>query len=328
MMVPDSSKPTMRIVVLDGHTMNPGDNPWDEIAALGELTVYERTPRGQLLERAGTAEVIITNKVPVTAEDFDRLPNLKMIAVTATGYNVVDVAAARARGIPVCNVPVYATAGVAQFTFALLLELCHHVGAHDDSVKQGTWTACPDFCYWEAPRIELADRVFGVVGYGRIGRKVARIAMALDMKVIACDQERAPGSAEGEVRFVDMRTLFSEADVVSLHCPQTPETTGLVNTERLKLMRRHAFLINTARGDLVVERDLADALNNGRIAGAAVDVVAVEPIRADNPLLTARNIIITPHMAWAGQAARKRLMAITAENIRAFQRGKPINVVN
>ncbi len=318
----------MRIVVVDGQTMNPGDNPWDEIAALGELTVYERSAHEQLLERAGGADVIVTNKVPVTAEDLGRLVKLKMIAVTATGYNVVDVAAARVRGIPVCNVPVYATAGVAQFTFALLLELCHHVGAHDASVKQGTWTRSPDFSYCETPQIELADRVFGVVGYGRIGRKVARIARAFDMKVIACDQQRAPGTAEGEIRFVDMRTLFTEADVVSLHCPQTPETTGLVNADRLKLMRPHAFLINTGRGGLVVERDLADALNDERIAAAAVDVVAIEPIRGDNPLLTARNIIITPHMAWAGLAARKRLMAITAENIRAFQRGKPVNVVN
>lgn len=318
----------MRIVVLDGHTMNPGDNPWDEVAALGELTVYERSTHEQLIERAGGAEIIVTNKVPVTAADLDRLANLKMIAVTATGYNVVDVEAARARGIPVCNVPVYATQGVAQFTFALLLELCHHVGAHDASVKQGTWTRSPDFSYCETPQIELADRVMGVVGYGRIGRQVARIARAFDMQVIVSDPCSKPGTADGEVRFVDMQTLFSQADAVSLHCPQTPETLGLVNAERLGLMKPTALLINTARGALVVERDLADALNNGRIAGAAVDVVAIEPIRADNPLLTARNIIITPHMAWAGLAARKRLMAATAENIRAFQRGKPVNVVN
>lgn len=318
----------MRIVVLDGHTMNPGDNPWDEVAALGELSIYERSAHEQLFERAGTADVIITNKVPVTAEDLGRLVNLKMIAVTATGYNVVDVAAAWAHGIPVCNVPVYATVGVAQFTFALLLELCHHVGGHDASVKCGTWTGCQDFCYWETPQIELAGRVLGLVGYGRIGRKVARIARAFEMKVIACDQDHPSGTAEGEIRFVDMRTLFSDADVVSLHCPQTPETAGLVNAERLRLMRPHAFLINTGRGGLVVECDLADALNSGRIAGAAVDVVGVEPIRPDNPLLNARNIIITPHIAWAGLAARKRLMAITAENIRAFQRGRPVNVVN
>ncbi|MDM8009170.1 MAG: D-2-hydroxyacid dehydrogenase [Phycisphaerae bacterium] len=318
----------MRIVVLDGHTMNPGDNPWDEIAALGELTVYERSTHGQLIERTGEADVIITNKVPVTAADLDRLGNLKMIAVTATGYNVVDVEAARARGIPVCNVPVYATQGVAQFTFALLLELCHHVGRHDASVKRGAWTACTDFCYWETSQIELAGRVMGLVGYGRIGRQVAPIARAFGMQVIVCDPCRKPGIAEGEVRFVDMPTLFSQADVVSLHCPQTSETAGLVNADRLSLMKPTAFLINTARGGLVVERDLADALNEGRLAGAAVDVVAVEPIRADNPLLTAKNIIITPHMAWAGLAARKRLMAITAENIRAFQREKPVNVVN
>ncbi|HPD28679.1 MAG TPA: D-2-hydroxyacid dehydrogenase [Phycisphaerae bacterium] len=318
----------MRIVVLDGHTMSPGDNPWDEVAALGELTIYERSTHGQLIERAGAAEIIVTNKVPVTAADLDQLVNLKMIAVTATGYNVVDVEAARARGIPVCNVPVYATQGVAQFTFALLLELCHHVGAHDASVKQGAWTRSPDFSYCETPQIELADRVMGVIGYGRIGRQAARIARAFDMKVMACDKDHAPGGADGEVCFVDMRTVFSQADVVSLHCPQTSETAGLVNAERLGLMKSTAFLINTARGGLVVERDLADALNKGRIAGAAVDVVAVEPIREDNPLLTARNIIITPHMAWAGLAARKRLMAVTAENIRAFQRGKPVNVVN
>lgn len=317
----------MRIVVVDGHTLNPGDNPWDEVAALGELTVYERSTHEQLIERAAQADVIITNKVPVTAEDLKRLANLKLIAVTATGYNVIDVGAARARGVLVCNVPVYVTGGVAQFTFALLLELCHHVGGHDASVKQGTWTRSPDFSYCLTPQVELAGRVMGLVGYGRIGRKVARIAQAFDMKVIACDPEHAPGGNDGEVRFVDTPALFSQADAVSLHCPQTPETVGLVNARRLGLMKPTAFLINTARGGLVVERDLADALNDGRIAGAAVDVVAVEPIRADNPLLTARNIIITPHMAWAGLAARRRLMAITAENIRAFQHGKPINVV-
>jgi glycerate dehydrogenase len=318
----------MRIVVLDGHTMNPGDNPWDEIAALGELSVYARSTRKQLLERAGRADVIITNKVPLTADDLALLPNLKMIAVTATGYNVVDVAAARARGIPVANVPEYTTGGVAQFTFALLLELCHHVGGHDDSVKRGEWAGCPDFCYWQTPQIELAGRIMGLVGHGRIGRKVAHLAQALEMRVIVCDPSHEPGDTEGEAWFVDTPTLFSQADVVSLHCPQTPETAGLVNAERLRLMRPHAFLINTSRGGLVVERDLAEALNSGQIAGAAVDVASVEPIRPDNPLLTARNLIITPHMAWAGLAARKRLMAITAENIRAFQRGKPVNVVN
>ncbi len=318
----------MRIVVVDGHTMNPGDNPWDEIATLGELVVFERSTHEQLIERAGKADVIITNKVPIMAEDLKRLVNLKLIAVTATGYNVVDTEAARAHGIAVTNVPVYGTQNVAQFTFALLLELSHHVGRHDTSVRQGNWTRCEDFCYWETPQVELAGRTLGLVGYGRIGRKVARIARALDMRVIVFDPRNAPGGTEGEVRFVDIRTVFSEADVVSLHCPQTPETTGLVNADRLGLMRPGAFLINTARGGLVVERDLADALNHDRIAGAAVDVVAVEPIRADNPLLQAKNIIITPHMAWASLAARKRLMAVTAENIRAFQHGKPVNVVN
>ena len=318
----------MRIVVVDGHTMNPGDNPWDEIAALGELVIYERSTHEQLIERAGKADVIITNKVPITAEDLKGLVNLKLIAVTATGYNVVDTEAARAHGIAVTNVPVYGTQNVAQFTFALLLELCHHVGRHDASVKQGNWTRSEDFCYWETPQVELAGRTLGLVGYGRIGRKVARIARAVDMRVIAVDPRNQPGRSEGEIRFVDMRTAFSEADVVSLHCPQTAETTGLVNTDRLSLMRADAFLINTARGGLMVERDLADALNNDKIAGAAIDVVAVEPIRADNPLLRAKNIIITPHMAWASLAARKRLMTVTAENIRAFQRGKPVNVVN
>ena len=318
----------MRIVVVDGHTMNPGDNPWDEIAALGELVVCDRSTHEQLRERAGRADIIVTNKVPITADDLKQLVNLKLIAVTATGYNVVDTQAARAHGIAVTNVPVYGTQNVAQFTFALLLELCHHIGRHDASVRQGNWTRCVDFCYWETPQVELAGLTLGLVGYGRIGRKVARIARALDMKVIAFDPRNDPGGAEGEIRFVDMRTLFSEADAVSLHCPQTSETTGLVNTDRLSLMRSHAFLINTARGGLVVERDLADALNNDKIAGAAVDVAAVEPIRADNPLLRAKNTVISPHMAWASLAARRRLMAVTAENIRAFQRGKPINVVN
>ena len=318
----------MRIVVLDGHTLNPGDNPWDDVAAQGELTVYDRTPAGQIVERARDAQIVLTNKTPLSARTLEQLPNLQFISVLATGYNVVDVAAARTRNIPVSNVPVYGTAAVAQFVFALVLELCHHVAGHSAGVKAGDWTRSPDFCYWTAPLIELAGTRMGIVGFGRIGRRVGELAHAFGMEVLASDVQ--PGNEPPYAPFAwgSVEDMFARADFVSLHCPQTPDNTGFVNAALLRRMQPHAFFINTARGGLVNEADLADALNRGVIAGAAVDVVSSEPIAADNPLLGAPNCLITPHIAWATLAARQRLMRTTAGNIAAFLSGAPVNVVN
>jgi len=318
----------MKIVVLDGKTLNPGDNPWDEVAKLGELTVYDRTAPEEIVSRAKDAEIILTNKTPLTAQTLERLPKLRFISVLATGYNIVDVQAAAQRGIVVSNVPVYATDSVAQFTFALLLELCHHVAAHDAAVKSGEWSSCPDFCFWKYPLVELADKQMGIVGFGRIGRRVGELANAFGMKVVATDiiQTQEPGYQP--FKWMDIDELFSTSDVVSLHCPQTPDNVGMVNRELLGRMKKSAFLINTSRGGLIVEEDLAEALNTEEIAGAAVDVVSTEPIKPDNPLLQAKNCIITPHIAWASLDARKRLMKATAENISAFIAGAPINVVS
>ncbi|HXQ24655.1 MAG TPA: D-2-hydroxyacid dehydrogenase [Candidatus Acidoferrales bacterium] len=307
----------MRIVVLDGYTLNPGDNPWDEVARLGELTVYERTPTEHIVPRARDADVILTNKTPLTAATLAQLPALRFISVLATGYNIVDTEAARRRGIPVSNVPEYGTDSVAQHVFALLLELCHHVGLHDSAVKSGEWTRSPDFCFWKSPPLELAGLTMGIIGFGRIGRRVGALAQALGMRVVTAGRGMA-----------DFWKVFSAADVVSLHCPLTSENAGFVNRELLQRMKPSAFFVNTARGGLVDERALAEALNAGVLAGAAVDVVAVEPMRADNPLLTARNCVITPHIAWASLAARRRLMATTVQNVAAFLAGQPINVVN
>lgn len=318
----------MRIAVLDGYTLNPDDNPWDDVAALGDLTVYDRTPSDQIVERAKDADIVLTNKTPLSAQTMEELPNLKFIGVLATGYNVVDVVAARARGIPVSNVPVYGTDAVAQFVFALVLELCHHVAEHNASVQAGEWSKSADFCYWKTPLLELAGKRMGLVGFGRIGRRVGELAHAFGMEVLAHDVQPgdAPEYAPFSWRGID--ELFAEADIVSLHCPQTDENTGFVNAALLGRMQSHAFFINTARGGLVNEADLAEALNKGVLAGAAVDVVSSEPIAPDNPLLGARNILITPHIAWATLAARQRLMKTTAENVAAFLRGTPINVVN
>jgi len=318
----------MRIVVLDGYTLNPGDNPWDEVAALGELTVYDRTPRDRIVERARDAAIILTNKTPLSAETLDMLPNLEFITVLATGYNVVDVAAARARGIPVSNVPVYGTESVAQFVFALVLELCHHVAAHSASVERGDWSNSADFCYWNTPLIELAGKRMCIIGFGRIGRRAGELAHAFGMEVLASDVSPGRDPAYAPFAWRSIEEVFAEADIVTLHCPQTPENAGFVNAALLGRMQRHAFFINTARGGLVNETDLADALNRGAIAGAAVDVVSSEPIAPGNPLAGARNCLITPHIAWATLAARRRLMKTTAENIAGFIQGTPINVVN
>lgn len=318
----------MKIVVLDGYTLNPGDNPWTEIEKLGEFTCYDRTPAEKTIERAKDADILLTNKTPLIAETLEHLPNLKYISVLATGYNVVDNEAARAKNIPVSNVPVYGTDSVAQFVFALLLELCHHIALHNEAVNNLEWTGGPDFCFWKTPLIELTGRTMGLVGFGRIGRRTGQIANAFGMNVIAYDdfQDQAPDY--GSFKWVQLDELFKGADVVSLHCPLTDDNTGFVNRDLIGFMKPDAMLINTARGGLINERDLADALNHNKIAGAAVDVVSAEPIREDNPLLKAKNCILTPHIAWATLSARKRLMQTTAENIAAFLEGQPINVVN
>ncbi len=315
------------IVILDGYTLNPGDNPWGPFQEFGSLDVYHRTPPEQVVDRAGEADILVTNKVPVTAEAIASLPKIKFIAVLATGFNMVDLDAARSRGIPVSNVPVYGTTTVAQFTWALILELCHQVGQHARSVTSGDWTICPDFCYWRTPQIELDGKRLGLVGYGRIAQKVATIGRAFGMEILASGRTGCQPPPTDDIRSLSTEELFAEADIVSLHCPLTPETDQMVNHTLLGLMRRNAFLVNTSRGGLVDERDLAEALNAKQIAGAAVDVVSAEPIHPDNPLLSATNCLITPHMAWSALAARERIMKTTADNISSFLAGKPQNDV-
>lgn len=317
----------MKIVVLDGYTMNPGDLSWDELKSLGECFIYDRTPKELVLTRAADAEIVLTNKVVLNKEVIELLPRLRYIGVLATGYNVVDIEEAKRRGIIVTNVPDYSTMSVAQLTFALLLELTHHVGIHSDSVRRGDWTKCPDFCYWLTQLVELDGLTMGIIGYGRIGRAVAKIARAFGMNVIAYSR-RLKNEVDENARFAEVNEIFKTADVVSLHCPLTQETEKIVNGDRLSLMKPTAFLINTGRGGLVDEAALAEALNNGHIAGAAVDVLSTEPPSASNPLLTAKNCIITPHIGWTTRAARQRLLKTVVENIRAFLNGKPINVVN
>jgi glycerate dehydrogenase len=316
------------IVVLDGGTVNPGDNPWDALEALGNLAVYDRTPPELLLERAGEADILLTNKTVLDAATLAALPRLRFIAVLATGYNVVDVVAAAGRGIPVSNVPAYSTMTVAQHSFALLLELTNWVGLHNTVVKGGEWSAGAAFSFWKKPLLELDGMRMGIVGFGSIGRAVARIAQSFGMEVIVNTPHPPQGAEWSTVRFVWLEELFEQSDVVSLHCPQTAANTGFVDASLLSRMKPSALLINTARGALINEQDLADALNGGKLAGAAVDVVSREPILADNPLLKAENCLITPHMAWAALAARQRLMAQSAANVAAFLAGSPVNVVN
>jgi glycerate dehydrogenase len=316
------------MVVLDGYTLHHGDVPWEPVARLGELVLHDRTPADQTVARSIDADIIITNKAPVSADTIARLSKLKFIAVTATGYNIVDVAAAAKRSIPVSNVPEYGTNTVAQYTIALLLELCHCVGMHAQTVRDGDWARSADWCYWLTPQIELAGRTMGIIGFGRIGRRVGELAHALGMRVIAHAPRRINPPGYAPFAWATLDELVAHADVVTLHVPQTPETTGMINAQLLARMRPNAFLINAARGALVNEHDLAEALNTGRIAGAAVDVVSVEPIRPDNPLLAAKNCLITPHMAWGSIDARRRIMQTTADNIAAFLAGKPIHVVN
>jgi len=318
----------VQIIVLDGYTLNPGDNTWDVVKALGELTVYDRTLLHQVVDRAGRAEIVLTNKTPLDGQILAALPSLRFISVLATGYNVVDVECARRLGITVSNVPEYGTDSVAQLVIALLLALVHRPERHDHLVRQGEWQRHGDFCFWDAPLMELAGKRIGIVGFGRIGRRVGELAHALGMEVLACS--RNPGSPPDYQPFAwrSIEAIFAEADVISLHCPLNEDSQELVNRTRIGTMKRSSLFINTARGGLVHEQDLADALNEGRIAGAALDVLTREPPSVDNPLVAAKNCLITPHLAWATQEARRRLMAITAANIAAFLRGEPINVVN
>jgi len=312
----------MKIVVLDGYTLNPGDLSWDGLEALGSVTVYDRTANDDIVKRIGNAEAIYTNKTPVTRAVLDACPSVRFIGVLATGYNVVDVEAAKEKGIPVCNVPTYGTAAVAQYVFALLLEICHHVADHDAAVKNGEWTNNKDFCFWKHPLIELAGKTLGLIGYGRIGKATAKIARAFGMNVVVYDDYA------NEPECVPINGMIAASDVISIHCPLTEETRGLINAETIKRMKDGVILINTARGPVVNEADLANALESGKVYYAATDVASTEPILMDNPLMKARHCIITPHIAWANKESRKRLMDVAVEDLRAFIQGEPVNVVN
>ena len=316
----------MKIVILDAYAANPGDLSWDEFAALGELTVYDRTAQEYAAARIGDAEVVFINKVRLTDDIFAACPNLKLVSILATGYNIVDLAAAKRRGITVCNVPGYSTRAVVQMTFALLLEICQQVGLHSGAVHTGQWQSCPDFCFWDRPLIELDGKTMGIVGYGAIGSAVGTVAQALGMKLLVTARHEKP-VPEG-ARFVSLPELLAQSDVVSLHCPQTPENARMIDAGALAQMKDGAILLNTARGGLLDEQAVADALRSGKLLAAGMDVVSAEPIRADNPLLTAPNCFLTPHIAWAPLETRRRLQAISAENLRAFLAGKPQNVVN
>lgn len=319
----------MKLVILDGKIENPGDLGWGPLEALGELTVYDDTEEtdAAVIRRIGDAEILLTNKTPITRAVLEACPSVRYIAVLATGYNVVDVAAARERGIPVSNVPGYGTMAVAQFAIGLLLELCHHVTDHSAAVHAGKWTECGAWCFWDYPILSLAGKTMGIIGFGSIGRQVGRIARALGMEVLATGSRPCP---EGEAigTYVPLDELLARADVVSIHCPLTPETQGLINRETIARMKDGAMLVNNARGAVLVEQDVADALNAGKLYGAAVDVVSEEPIRPENPLLSARNCLITPHISWASAECREKILTETAENVAAFLRGERRNCVN
>lgn len=318
----------MKIVVLDGNALNPGDLSWDQLRQFGDVTVYERTPTLlETIDRIGDAELVVLNKVPITEEVFNACPSIKLICCLSTGYNVVDIEAAKRRGIPVCNVPDYSTAAVSQFTFALLLELCHRVGHHDHAVHAGKWAACPNFCFWDTPQMELAGKTIGIIGFGRIGQAVGRIANALGMRVLAYSRTRYE-SAEQIGTYTDLDTLLRQADIVTLHCPLFSETTGLINAETISKMKDGAILLNTSRGAVIDESAVAEALHSGKLRGAAMDVVSIEPIEETNPLLCAPNCIITPHMAWAPVETRQRILDTTVKSIQGYLNGTPLNVVN
>ena len=317
----------MKIVILDAYTLNPGDLALDRFKEFGEVAIYDRTPKDLVVSRIGDAEIVIINKVPLTEEIFAACPQLKYVGVLATGYNVVDVAAAKARGVIVTNIPAYGTGAVAQFTLALLLEVCHHIGAHNDSVKAGGWEKCEDFCYWNHPMIELAGKTLGVIGFGRIGQDVATLAKAFGMNVYAYGP-RYKAEPGADVPSVSLDELFASSDVIALHCPLTDETKGIINENTIAKMKDGVIILNSSRGALIVEKDLRQALDSGKVAYAAVDVLSTEPPSADNPLLGAKNCIITPHIAWAPIESRKRLLDIAIANLKAFFDGTPQNVVN
>ena len=321
----------MKIVILDGYTENPGDLSWEGFEDLGELTVYERTPvndKNEIRKHIGDAEIVITNKTPLTQETIESCPRIRYIGALSTGYNVIDIEAAKEQGIPVTNIPSYGTDAVAQFTFAMLLDICHHAAHHSQAVYEGRWSACPDFCFWDYPLIELAGKTMGIVGFGRIGQAVGRLANAFGMKVLAYAPHKRPELETDICHYAELPELLAKADVISLHCPLFPATEGMINKESIAMMKDGAILLNTGRGPLIVEQDLADALNSGRLYAAGVDVVSVEPIREDNPLLKAKNCLITPHIAWASRESRQRLMDTAVGNLKAFLAGEPVNVVN
>ena len=318
----------MHIVVLDGYALNPGDLSWKGLELLGDVTVYDRTPADQIYERAKEAEVLLTNKTPLSAEMLSRLPRLRYVGVLATGYNVVDVKAARELGVAVTNVPAYSTPSVVQMTFSLLFALCTRVQEHSQAVREGKWCRSKDFCFWDYPLVEVSGKTLGIIGFGSIGRQVAEVALALGMQVVAYSRTVKTDFFHPRFSWVSLDELFAVSDVVSLHCPLFPETKEIINKANLSKMKSTAFLLNTARGGLVAEQDLADALNHGIIAGAGLDVLTEEPANSNNPLLTAQNCVITPHIAWATAEARARLMEIAVSNLASFIEGKPVNVVN
>lgn len=323
----------MEIVVLDGYTLNPGDLTWDGLKSIGDVTIYDRTANdlndiSLIIERAKNAEIVFTNKTPLSREALDKMPNLKYIGVLATGYNVVDVEAAKEKGIKVSNIPTYGTDAVSQMAIALLLELCHHAGAHSDSVKKGEWTNNADWCYWNYPLIELSGKTMGIIGYGKIGQATGKIAQALGMNVVAFDSYQNKDLESETMKYVDIDTLLTNSNVITLHCPLFDSTKGIINKDTIAKMKDGVMIINNSRGPLIVEEDLAEALNSGKVAGAALDVVSSEPIKADNPLLEAKNCIITPHISWAPVESRQRLMDIAVNNLENFLEGNPINIVN
>lgn len=317
----------MKIVVLDGYTLNPGDLSWKGLEELGEFIVYDRTPEDRVAERINDAEIVFTNKTPISRDSMDKT-NIRFIGVLATGYNIVDTAAAKEKGIVVSNVPAYSTASVAQMVFAHILEICHHVAGHSEAVMRGDWTNNQDFCFWNYPLIELAGKTLGIIGYGRIGQQTAAIAQAFGMKVLATANHPNLALENENMKYVGMDELFAKSDIISLHCPLFEETKEIINKNTIAKMKDGVIIINTSRGPLVVEEDIANALNSGKVYAAGVDVVSSEPIKGDNPLLKAKNLFITPHIAWAPKEARIRLMNITVDNLKAFLSGDPVNVVN
>lgn len=320
----------MKIVILDGYTENPGDLSWSGFEELGELVVYDRTPSDEqeIIRRIGDAGAVITNKTPVSKEVLNACPSIVYIGVLATGYNVVDCQAAGERGIPVCNIPAYGTDAVGQFAIALLLEICHHIGHHDRAVKDGRWENCQDWCFWDYPLIELSGKTMGIIGYGRIGQSSGRIAQALGMEVLACDAEPRPELESTTCRYTELGELLEKSDVIALHCPLFPETQGIINRDSIAKMKDGVIILNNSRGQLIVEEDLADALNSGKVYAAGLDVVSEEPIRGDNPLIKAKNCLITPHISWASKESRQRLMDIAAGNLKSFLDGTVVNAVN